>query len=287
LDFNVSDEIVTEKIIGDIFFNESVDVKELFLRGKTEIIRLNHDVWGILALNRNRIVCSSRDNKCLMLYDENFNLLKTVDKINEVSFLPVGIASYDKHLYITDKLNNCIIMLDFEFNKIKSIGSLGAYFNQFNKPSGICCKNGILYICDHVNQRIQIYNKDLEFIDSVKVVYKPWLIKITNSSIFVEAGNIEGLFIYDLNSLSLKQKIDNPAEYCRLSAIHSNVYRFNSRSKSLFSYDENGNYKEKIIINNVDGRIFSHNGDGTFIDFNGNLLMTSYSGKKLIKFSKK
>jgi hypothetical protein len=180
LDFNVSKEIESQKMIGDIVYEKKdVDVKELLVKRKTEIIKLNHDVWDILALNRNRIVCSSRDNKFLTLYDENFSLIKRVDKINEVSLIPVGIASYEKHLYITDKQNNCIIMLDFEFNKIKTIGSLGAYFNQFNKPSGICCKNGILYICDHVNQRIQIYNKDLEFIDTIKMDYNPCLIKIT------------------------------------------------------------------------------------------------------------
>ncbi len=287
MDFSVSKEIVSQKLIGYIVYqSRAVDVEEFLVKGKAEIIQLNHDVWDILALDRNRFVCSSRHNKCLILYDKYLNLIRTVDKINEVSFLPVGIASYDNHLYIADQLSYSIIKLDNELNKIKSIGSLGSGSNQFRSPYGICCKDGILYICDNGNQRIQIYNKDLEFFDSVEVNYTPWLIKITNSLIFVQAGQVKSLFIYDYYSLSLKHKIDNPAEYCRLSEINSNVYRFNCKSKSVLFYDENGNFKEEITINNVDGNFLSDALDGTFIEFNCYLLMTSFSGRKLIKFSK-
>ncbi len=292
MEFNVSNETVTQKIIGNIVYeNQAVDVKELLVNGKMKIIHLDHDVFDILPLNRNRFVCSSRLKKCLIMYDKNFYRIKTVDKINEVSFLPVGIASYDNHLYIADQLSHCIIKLDFEFNKIKSIGSFGSGFIQFNSPLGICCKDGILYICDNRNQRIQIYNKDLEFIDSVKVDYEPWVIKITNSCLFVEAGNKPGLFIYELNSLSLKQKIENsPSVICRLSVINSSVYRYNSESKVVLFYDANGNLKEQIIRDNlvrnlIETKYVLDGTDGTFIAFNGYLLMTSFSGK-LIKFSK-
>jgi hypothetical protein len=70
--------------------------------------------------------------------------------------------------------------------------------------------------------------------------YNPCLIKITNSLLFVQTVNKRCLFINELNCLSLKQKIGNPAEYCRLSVINSNVYRYNSQSKSFLFYDENG-----------------------------------------------
>ena len=114
----------------------------------------------------------------------------------------------------------------------------------------------------------------------------PRLIKILNSLIFVESRRVKSLCIYDIYSFGLKQKIDKPTEYCRLSLINSILYRLNSQSKSVFLYDKNGNFKEEIILNNVDGQMISSEFDGSFIDFNGSLLMTSYSVKKLIKFSK-
>jgi hypothetical protein len=83
--------------------------------------------------------------------------------------------------------------------------------------------------------------------------YKPWFIKITDSLIFVQAGNKSSIFIYYLQSMRLKQKIDNPVELCRLSVVDSNVYRYKSKTKSVLFYDENGNLKEEIIIFNVHG----------------------------------
>ena len=177
-----------------------------------------------------------------------------------------------------------ILKLGFEFNLIKSIIIPGSGVNQFRSPWGICFKNVILYNCEYYNKRIQIYNKELEFIDSVKVDYLPVWIKISNSFIFVQAACIKSVFIYDLDTFSFKKKIDNPSEHCRLSVINSNLYRFNSNSKSLFLYHENGDFSEEIIVNNVDGKIIPDSYDGKFIHFNGNLLMTS--GKNLIKFSK-
>jgi hypothetical protein len=82
--------------------------------------------------------------------------------------------------------------------------------------------------------------------------------------------------------------MDNiPPEFCRLSVINSNVYRFNSQSKSLLFYDENGNFKEKIIINNPVANILSRAWDGSLIVLNGNLIMSSCACNKLIKFSRK
>jgi hypothetical protein len=122
LNFNVSNESVTEKMIGDIVYeNQAVDVKELLVNGETEIIQP----------------------------------VKIVKKINEVGFDPTGIASYDDHLYITDEQNHRTIKLDFEFKTIKTTGSLGSSSNKFNSPWDICCKNGILYICDTDNQRME------------------------------------------------------------------------------------------------------------------------------------
>ena len=278
MDFNVSKEFFKEKIIGEILYqNESdVDVREFLVNGKTEIIELNHDVWEIIALDKTRVVLSNPGSDCLSFYDQNFNLLRNVERINGESFTPYGLACNNNHLYIADQQNDKILMTDFEFNKIKSVGSYGNENDQFNRPYGICLKNEIIYICDESDKKIQVYSKDLEFISSVSLDYYPWVIKASDSLVFVQAGNTTSLFIYELNNFKLKQKIDNPAVHCRLSVFNSNVYRYNSESKSVLINDENGNLKEEIVINNVDGKLISDTWDGTFIEFNRSLLMTSF-----------
>jgi hypothetical protein len=264
-----------------------VDVKELLVNGITEIIELKHGAYDILALNKKTILCSNYYADCLSLLDKNFKLIRKIDRINGENFQPLGLACTDNRLYIADGLNHRIIMTDFEFNKIKSIGSLGSDFNKFNGPRGICLQNEILYICDILNQRIKIYSKDLEFIKSVKTYYQPWLIKATDSLLFIQSSNTCFLFIYELDSLVLKKKIENPVYEGRFSVINSNLYRFNSKSKSVLFYDENGDFKEEIVLNNIDGSILSNSLDGVLVEFNGNLIMTRSSTHKLFKFMRK
>ena len=101
MDFDVSKEIVTSKILGDIWYqNKSVvDVKELLANGKTEIIELYERVFDILALDKNRFVCSNPFSNCLTFYNQNFNLIRKVDLINGESFNPYGLDCIDNHLY--------------------------------------------------------------------------------------------------------------------------------------------------------------------------------------------
>ena len=77
-------------------------------------------------------------------------------------------------------------------------------------------------------------------------------------------------YIYSLN---FKKKIDTPSVCFCLSVINSNIYWYNSESKNVLVYDGNGNLKEEIIINNVDGELTSY---GSFIALNSSLLMTSF-----------
>ena len=270
-----------------MFNRKEIDVKELLINGKREIIELNVGPWDILVLPKNRVLCSNYDNRCLTLYDENLNLIRTIDKINEESIQSLGIAidDYDEnHLYIAEPVRNQILKTDLEFNKINSVGHTGTGDNEFHYPCGICYKNKNLFICDNRNKRLKVYSKDLEFIKLLKVDYIPWVIKASNSLVLVQSGNSLDLYIYELNNLNLQQKIDDENIYCRISIIDSCFYRFNSQTKTILCYDQNANKNYELIFNNTDGDNFSSHHDGNLIDFNGSLLMTSNGSKKLIKF---
>jgi hypothetical protein len=97
------------------------------------------------------------------IYDQYINLIKTVEKINNKDIAPNGIASNKRNeLYISDLNKHCIYMMDFNLNLIKSFGKKGACENEFDNPSDICCKDDYLYVCDHLNERIQILSLDFE-----------------------------------------------------------------------------------------------------------------------------
>ena len=61
-------------------------------------------------------------------------------------------------VYVTDKDNHCISMFTSEGKFITSFGCMGSGPGQFNLPHGITmAKNGVLYVCDFYNNRVQLF----------------------------------------------------------------------------------------------------------------------------------
>jgi hypothetical protein len=66
------------------------------MNGKTEIVELDVTPWDILALSNNQIISSNRSSKCITIYDQNFNLIQKVSKINGEDFESAGIEKLMK-----------------------------------------------------------------------------------------------------------------------------------------------------------------------------------------------
>ncbi len=78
--------------------------------------------------------------KNFTLFDEKFNLIKTIAKVNcGKGFRPYAISTNQKNqLYISNPKDHKILLTE-------SFGSLGNGNDQFCCPSGICFKNNHLY----------------------------------------------------------------------------------------------------------------------------------------------
>ena len=103
------------------------------------------------------------------IHDKNFNLIEKIDKTNGESsdeIEEIAINPEMEELFLLDANNDRIIVTDFELNFIKYFGSHCDKDNQFDCPCGLCFKNGYLYVSDTGNERIQIFNQNLEFVKS-------------------------------------------------------------------------------------------------------------------------
>lgn len=78
-------------------------------------------------------------------------------KIRSFFGLPRGITldPARNYLYITDTFANRIVVLDTKGRLISIIGERGADDGQFNFPEGITFKDGVFYIADRENNRIE------------------------------------------------------------------------------------------------------------------------------------
>ena len=282
----MSNEEIKETIIGKLsFHNYTHNVQDLLRNGTHEIINLNVKPVEIIVLPNNFIISSNYEEKNLTLYDENFNLIKTVETLNKNYILnPYGISvdMEEKRLFISEKEKNKILMTDFEFNEIKVIGTCGAGNQQFNNPCGIHFKTNHLYICDKGNKRLQIYSKDLDFVNSLKLDFEPWTTKASNLMLSIESAYVSGIWFYKLSDLSFYRKYDNG--FCRISEINFQFYEFNFRSKKIICYDNNGDLNEEIFLNRIEDDCFTGSWDGVILNLNGNVIMTCYHKKRILKF---
>jgi hypothetical protein len=268
------------------FGENHMNVTDLVKHGDMKFFELKHEPIEIMILKNHEILCSGCG--ILKLYDQNFNLIKIIDKINGEKFFLSGISMNEeaKKIYISDIFysdNHKIIMVDLDFNFIKSVGRL-------NLPSAVCYKNQRLYVADNMNQRIKILSEDLECIQALSLEYYPCNLKASNKILCVTSDYSEHhptyLFFYDLSNLSLLQKYKHEYDR-RISEIDSHFYEFNSKMKKFFCYNQNGELTEEILLKNVSSEFFNDHYDGNLVFFNGSLLMNLFQAKKIIKFSPK
>ena len=125
VNFKLSDESVfrTEVLFGEVdnYFDNKMDTIEV----KNYLINdLDFGPTSFYTLPNGNLVIASRKSKVLKIYDSEFKLIKTVDKINNKTFKPQYLTSNGKNsIYITDGLNIHIIQTDLDFNFIKQFGS--------------------------------------------------------------------------------------------------------------------------------------------------------------------
>ena len=68
------------------------------------------------------------------------------------------LAIHHKHIYITDTINDRVLIYDTNGTQLHSFGTRGSGEGEFNRPGGITVDtSGNVYVCDYNNNRIVVY----------------------------------------------------------------------------------------------------------------------------------
>src|ERR1039457_3357422 len=80
------------------------------------------------------------------------------------------------NIYVSDGYDNSrIVKIAKDGTWVKAVGTYGSGPNQFNTPHGIAADaQGNIYVADRGNDRIQVYDTDLNFKKSINGVGMPW-----------------------------------------------------------------------------------------------------------------
>ena len=121
----------------------------------------------LATTSENRAIISDPGDCRLILTQGLIFYTSVITNNNYPGFYPAGVAIglNDSCIYVANSEQNCIHRYDksgfFGFNNFSSsrFGVTGTKDGQFQCPQGlVMSKNGLLYICDRDNHRVQVYN---------------------------------------------------------------------------------------------------------------------------------
>ena len=120
--------------------------------------------WGIALNSKQQLVVAEWDGKKVTMFDREGKKVQTItcEKLS----CPNGVAvDKDDNIYVSD--SNCSL---FKFSKegklMKVVGREGTQPGEFKDLSMIKVINDKLYVCDRGNNRFQILNTELEYVNS-------------------------------------------------------------------------------------------------------------------------
>lgn len=129
---------------------------------------------------------------------------------------PWGICIKEKIVYVTQWLDNSIILYTLDGTNVGAFGGKGSGKGQFNSPAGITVNNitGRIYVCDCFNNRMQIFKKSLKFVLMFgnNYINRPRDVKLTNDSVIVLDEGDPCVHIFSSSDLSLLYSIISRGE---------------------------------------------------------------------------
>jgi len=140
---------------------------------------------------------------------------------------PAGIALDEERLYVVDThLHQVLVFLKKNGELIFRIGRNGAGKGEFNYPTNIFVKNGLIYVTDSMNFRVQIFRTDGSFL-----------------SAFGKAGDGSGDF-----SKPKGIAVDSEGHIYVSDAHFDNVQIFDREGRLLLDFGNTGSSNGEMVL---------------------------------------
>lgn len=178
-------------------------------------------------------------------------------------------------LFVTDAYKNEILKLDTLGNVIKKIGGFGWQESSFDFPADIYGSTLNAYVADMNNDRVQIFDKDLNFLSSINGNYQNSEHSFRYPSC-VSVSNQGDLFILDSDNSRIL-KFNLRGEYLlQIGGFDAGEYSLNNPVKFVLTNNDN-----ITVIDNNNLLLFDQFGNGIskmILDFNPVNINSTYYG---------
>ena len=173
------------------------------------------------------IFVADQGNNRVQVFDKDGKYLYKFGDINGAGKMkhPLCIDFYQNKVFVSQSAGGCLLVYDLNGTFLQQIGTPGNE-GQFNNPYGITINqsNGEIFVCDHRNNRIQIFSKDFQFNSQFGqgILKYPTDIKLTSEFIYVLSNTKPFLysFRHDLTQVqspvltSISKHLKTPWSFC-------------------------------------------------------------------------
>ena len=114
------------------------------------------DMYGVVFTKKGNIAVTVYGGNSILIYSKEGTHIRTIALMGDAR----GLAADQKgNLYMCIELK-CLVCVYTEEGKLKlQFGSKGKGNGKFETPYDIAVgMNGLIYVCDHSNMRIQVFN---------------------------------------------------------------------------------------------------------------------------------
>ena len=118
-----------------------------------------------IALNSKQQLLVAEEGRKVTVFDRKGKKVQTIT--SEKLLRPNGVAvDKDDNIYVSNIDNSSLLKFSKEGKLMKVVGRKGTRPGEFSNPDMIKIINDKLYVCDFGNNRVQILNTELEYVNS-------------------------------------------------------------------------------------------------------------------------
>ena len=231
----------------------------------------------VVDQSNNRVQVFDKDGKYLYKFGDRDG----AGKMNS----PRYIAFYQNKVFVSQLEAGCLLVYDLNEVFLKQIGTPGNGEGLLRSPYGIAINelNGDIFVCDHGNNRVQIFSKDFLFKSQFGkgILNSPSDIKLTNEYIYVLSYTNPFLYSFNYNLTqvqntvldSISKHLKRPWSFCIDGA--GNFIISDCDQNAIVLFNQEGDLVHKIT-DSIQSPV------GVTLDARGRIILVGYNNRLLI-----
>ena len=230
---------------------------------------------------KNEVYICDSSNSRIQVFNTKGEFRRSFGKEHLVE--PLGISVSMHNVFVTDRMKLCLAKFSISGVFIKKVGCKGNGAGQFISIKGLCCDENLelIYVCDISRQIINVFDLDLNFIQTFghgQIRY-PVDITVCLDRIYILSQSTSGIYCYQ-RDFSFQKKIELRGGEQATSV--ANFLQTDKRGNFLISDSSNDEvriFSSLGVLKHVIGRGHFNSISGLTLDNSNNIICVCHSRK--------